>query len=433
MDKVTLAVKEMYEAYPYPSGTPAIRVANDVRLLLSYVQHARKHTGPLHVLDAGCGRGLGTLGNATLHADINFTGIDINSVGIKHAEKAARERRLTNVKFLQCDLMTLEGLRAPPGGYDVIYSSGVLHHLSDPVAGLKKLAAVLAPHGVISMMLYGRYGRQALYNLIESVDLLAGKSSAIGDKLAVARLLAAQADKTIFKHTYWQDTASVNEVEFVDRCLNVNETSYDIATLWELLAQADLKFVRWHEPADWSLATLVDNEQLRDELLTLSEFEQYQIVERLFSRPSLEFSLCKNMNVPRAEIDINNIGDEILQCYAMDILSVFRQYDMVARYGGEEFAVLLPNTDQEGAMRAFNKVRNKVLAYEFESDKKQVALPTFSAGLAIHKPGEPVKNLIERADDMLYKAKQLGRNRIEFDASYPEEISNTLTESIVET
>ena len=311
MDKVTLAVKEMYEAYPYPSGTPAIRVANDVRLLLSYVQHARKHTGPLHVLDAGCGRGLGTLGNATLHADINFTGIDINSVGIKHAEKAARERRLTNVKFLQCDLMTLEGLRAPPGGYDVIYSSGVLHHLSDPVAGLKKLAAVLAPHGVISMMLYGRYGRQALYNLIESVDLLAGKSSAIGDKLAVARLLAAQADKTIFKHTYWQDTASVNEVEFVDRCLNVNETSYDIATLWELLAQADLKFVRWHEPADWSLATLVDNEQLRDELLTLSEFEQYQIVERLFSRPSLEFSLCKNMNVPRAEIDINNIGDEI--------------------------------------------------------------------------------------------------------------------------
>ena len=114
----------------------------------------------------------------------------------------------------------------------------------------------------------------------------------------------------------------------------------------------------------------------------------------------------------------HTIGDEILQCYASDILSIFRQYDMVARYGGEEFAVLLPNTDQEGAMRAFNKVRNKVLNYEFKNEKEQFPLPTFSAGLAIHKPGEPVKNLIERADDMLYKAKQRGRNRIEFDNAY---------------
>jgi len=128
----------------------------------------------------------------------------------------------------------------------------------------------------------------------------------------------------------------------------------------------------------------------------------------------------------------HNIGDEILQCYAMDILSIFRQYDMVARYGGEEFAVLLPNTEQEGAMRALNKVRNKVLAYEFKNEKEHFSLPTFSAGLAIHKPGEPVKNLIERADDMLYKAKQRGRNRIEFDTTYLGETHKETTETKLE-
>ncbi|MGI9321688.1 MAG: GGDEF domain-containing protein, partial [Thiogranum sp.] len=47
-------------------------------------------------------------------------------------------------------------------------------------------------------------------------------------------------------------------------------------------------------------------------------------------------------------------GDEVLQIYSKNILSVFRHHDLVARYGGEEFAVLLPNTDAEGSMRALS-------------------------------------------------------------------------------
>lgn len=114
----------------------------------------------------------------------------------------------------------------------------------------------------------------------------------------------------------------------------------------------------------------------------------------------------------------HSVGDEILRVYAQDVLSIFRRYDMVARYGGEEFAVLLPNTDKDGALRAFRKVKKK--AYETFSiiDGRALLVPTFSAGLAIHKPGETFKKLIERADAALYRAKQHGRNRVELDASY---------------
>lgn len=117
----------------------------------------------------------------------------------------------------------------------------------------------------------------------------------------------------------------------------------------------------------------------------------------------------------------HNVGDEILQSYAQDILSIFRHYDMVARYGGEEFAVILPNTDHEGALRAFNKVKNKAAGHYYRHNETSLALPSFSAGLAMHRPGETPKEFIERVDAFLYKAKQFGRNRIECDKTYARE------------
>lgn len=112
------------------------------------------------------------------------------------------------------------------------------------------------------------------------------------------------------------------------------------------------------------------------------------------------------------------VGDEMLRVYSRDILSIFRRYDMVARYGGEEFAVLLPNTDKEGAERAFNKVHSKAVETFIINNNEAMNVPTFSAGLAIFHPGETLESLIERADKALYKAKQNGRNRIVFDMKY---------------
>jgi len=106
-------------------------------------------------------------------------------------------------------------------------------------------------------------------------------------------------------------------------------------------------------------------------------------------------------------------GDEVLNSYAANILSIFRHHDMVARYGGEEFAVLLPNTNTEGAMRALNKVQKRTTETTYLYDGVSRPMPTFSAGLSLYKPGETPSNLIERADKALYQAKRLGRNRIE--------------------
>ncbi len=114
----------------------------------------------------------------------------------------------------------------------------------------------------------------------------------------------------------------------------------------------------------------------------------------------------------------HNGGDEILQLYSKAILSIFRHHDLVCRYGGEEFAVLLPNTDLEGSTRALNKVRNRAAETHWKPTGESIRVPTFSAGIALYKPGETASSFVERADRALYKAKGEGRDRVEVDSSY---------------
>ena len=106
-------------------------------------------------------------------------------------------------------------------------------------------------------------------------------------------------------------------------------------------------------------------------------------------------------------------GDEVLRVFCQKVLTAFRHHDMIARYGGEEFAVILPNTDHEGAMHALLKVKNEASETIIKFNGYEFPLNTFSAGVTMYRPGETPSSLIERADTALYRAKGLGRNRIE--------------------
>lgn len=106
-------------------------------------------------------------------------------------------------------------------------------------------------------------------------------------------------------------------------------------------------------------------------------------------------------------------GDEVLRAYAANVLSILRHHDLVARYGGEEFAVLLPNTALEGAVAALTKAKNRAQEVSCLFEGKPLRVPTFSAGLTLYVPGDVHTTLIDRADRALYRAKRLGRNRIE--------------------
>lgn len=111
-------------------------------------------------------------------------------------------------------------------------------------------------------------------------------------------------------------------------------------------------------------------------------------------------------------------GDECLKNVAQTLaLAVTRPRDIVARFGGEEFACILPGTDADAASkvaeRCLRLIRDQRISHEGSAISKFV---TVSMGVGTIKPSaemEP-KHFIEAVDNLLYKAKQNGRNRIEF-------------------
>jgi len=298
MDHTTQAIRDMYEQFPYPSGTPTNRVGSDAELILSYIGNKRDPQKQIHVLDAGCGRGLGIIGAATLQPEVHFHGIDLNRVALKEAATSAQARGLTNITFQECDLMTLAGLDVPDGGYDVIHSSGVLHHLTDPKQGMKGLRRVLAPHGVINLMVYALYGRQPLLDVASAIALMFEGDTPLAMRLPVARVAAAIAKNETLVGTSFENTFKVDDVEFVDRLLNVNETSYDIPKLWELLQATGMRFVRWIEPGDWSPDRLLPEGEIRERVVSLTEEEQFHFVELLFQRPGFEMIIARDDSEP---------------------------------------------------------------------------------------------------------------------------------------
>ena len=100
-------------------------------------------------------------------------------------------------------------------------------------------------------------------------------------------------------------------------------------------------------------------------------------------------------------------GDQALQAVAAAIKSQARAYDHVARYGGEEFAVILPDTQVADTRAVAERIRLAVQA--LQGLHRPV---TVSVGAAMAAAETDPADLVHRADQALYQAKQAGRNRV---------------------
>jgi diguanylate cyclase (GGDEF)-like protein len=105
------------------------------------------------------------------------------------------------------------------------------------------------------------------------------------------------------------------------------------------------------------------------------------------------------------------VGDEVLQRVAAMLNNNARRTDIVARYGGEEFAVLMEETDTEGAVQIAERIRKNVESEVFRCDNGTFAC-TLSLGIATFPGDASTKaKITECADQALYRAKRAGRNR----------------------
>ena len=115
-------------------------------------------------------------------------------------------------------------------------------------------------------------------------------------------------------------------------------------------------------------------------------------------------------------------GDACLQAvgHVLDAC-VRRPSDLVARYGGEEFAVIMPDTDIEGAAVVAQLILQRLQQENIAHPTSPVTRVSLSIGIAAARGShlDPVQGLIECADQALYQAKTAGRNRFMRFAAHP--------------
>ena len=105
-------------------------------------------------------------------------------------------------------------------------------------------------------------------------------------------------------------------------------------------------------------------------------------------------------------------GDKVLKIVAAQLRKHLRPNDFVARFGGEEFVLLIPDTTLAAGLQVLEKLRSAIAACPFHFKGEPVTL-TCSIGLAPFKLADRSEQVLKRADEALYRAKDNGRNRIE--------------------
>lgn len=166
--------------------------------------------------------------------------------------------------------------------------------------------------------------------------------------------------------------------------------------------------------------TKVSNRRTFDEMLD-SYFEQARHDEVPLSLLFIDVDFFKKYNDHYG----HQKGDEVISAIAKSIKDSIRHMDFVARYGGEEFVVLLPETDAHGAYAVASNIFKAVERLAIPHSQSLVSSNvTISLGFTVYKGEAEIfkSDFLQRADQALYRAKQLGRNQIYYHTVQVEEV-----------
>lgn len=287
------AVRAQYEAYPYPARDPrdeARRLVTGSPSFLAEANHyvfagRRDFRKPFRALVAGGGTGDATIMLAQQLADAGCPAevvhADLSSASRAIAEARAQARGLTNIRFESISILDLPASGLGP--FDYIDCCGVLHHLEDPEAGLRALAAVLAPEGGMGLMLYGELGRIGVYHLQGMLGLLDDGAQPGPERLALARRLLGQLPDTNWfkRNPFVGDHMDGTDAGLYDLLLHRQDRAYTVPQVGALAAAAGLEAVAFLEPARYDPASYLADARLKEQAAALPFLERAAFAELL--------------------------------------------------------------------------------------------------------------------------------------------------------
>ncbi len=285
MEDASGLIARQYESWAYPPPFPDIKA----RLDTGYVQMGDpalysaalwpegRPRDRLRILVAGCGTvQAAVLAYTNPHCEV--TGVDLSEASLAHERFLQDRHGLSNLRLYCGDLRDVAKIGRD---FDFIISTGVLHHMTNPGAGLRALSETLAPNGVFVGMVYAATRRTGVYMIQDALRRMGVAADAAG--VAFTREVLASLPQGHFVHRYLEVAGELqHDAALVDTFLNPQDRAYTVPQVFDFIESNGLAFQHWVEPS-WYYpeGALAPGSALAERLLQLPLRDQWAAVEML--------------------------------------------------------------------------------------------------------------------------------------------------------
>ena len=242
-DKVSSKVRDQYEESPYPkwidlglilSPAPIAKVVKALKVRLA--DHKIFEVEAPAILIAGCGTGQHSIDTAARFKNAKVLAIDLSLSSLAYAQRKTEALGVQNLEYMQADLLDLGQLNKT---FDIIESSGVLHHMEKPMAGWKVLVSCLKVGGLMKIGLYSELARQHIVKMREEIQQLNTETDHIGMKRFRNGVIRSKSPhhQLIISSPDFHSMGSLRDLLF-----HVQEHRFTIPQIQHCLTKLGLKF-----------------------------------------------------------------------------------------------------------------------------------------------------------------------------------------------
>lgn len=249
-DSVSRMVRQQYEESPYPRwvklrfapiGKSVGKVVNEVNLQL-HSENIISASSP-SILIAGCGTGQHALETASRFTNCRVTAVDLSRKSLAYAQRKSNELRITNIRYSQADILNLGELRRE---FDIVESSGVLHHMANPMAGWSVLVGLLKTGGLMKIGLYSELARRHIAMTRDEISLQKVRTS----EAEIRNFRQYLIESHHKNHRSLTDSLDFYSLSaFRDLVFHVQEHRFTLPQIQDCLDQLGLKFCGFESPS----------------------------------------------------------------------------------------------------------------------------------------------------------------------------------------
>jgi SAM-dependent methyltransferase len=247
------AIRAFYERRPYPAPLATLE-----KRLEHYRDPPRRRAHSLllwplekprpdrTILVAGCGTSQAAR-HALMEPEARVTAIDVSETSLRHTRDLQEKHDIRN---LQLHRLAIERIGELGETFDQIVCTGVLHHLSDPDAGLRSLRDVLTRDGAMQIMVYAPYGRAGIYMMQDYCRLL-GIGVGDDDLRDLGQTVQALPSDHPIAGVVKRAKDFARPDALADALLNPQDRAYSVPQVFDWLERCGLAFGRWYEQAPY--------------------------------------------------------------------------------------------------------------------------------------------------------------------------------------